>query len=187
MDEKQKSHSYLLFRFIQIPLNGMTSAAIIFVVTVLVAATSYLLVNSTQILAENLEVPTFFLAVIVVAAASSVADTFVSIAAALRGDDSGAVSNVFGSNIFNICVCLGIPLVINSGLNNWEPISLMQDGKPMEGLIGLQVMLGVLSAITLTMMWHNRQITRRKAIIFCGLYGIFITYAVVGSLGLIKV
>ncbi len=184
---KEKKRSYLFFNLSSIPLNGMTSCSILGVVTLLIAGTSYFLVHSTQFLAIRLEVPMFFLAVIIAAAASSVPDTFVSIAAAMRGDDSGAVSNVFGSNIFNICVCLGVPLIINSGMNGWEPISLLQGGKPMEGLIGLQVLLGVLSTITLAMMWHNRQITRTKAIIFCGLYGVFIAYAVVGSLGLMNV
>ncbi|VAX37589.1 hypothetical protein MNBD_PLANCTO02-6 [hydrothermal vent metagenome] len=185
--EREKNHSFLFFNMIKIRLNAFSSWGIVGVVTLFIAGTSYILVHSTHILAEQLHVPTFFLAVIVVAAASSVPDTFVSIAAAMRGDDSGAVSNVFGSNIFNICVCLGVPLIINSGINNWEPVSLMQNGKPMEGLFGLQVLLGLLTTITLAMMWHNRQITRTKAIWFCGLYGIFITYAVAGSLGLINV
>ena len=185
--EQHKTESYLCYNLFRVTLSQGTSWGIIAVVTLLVAGASFFLVESTRSLADQLHVPMFFLAVIVAAAASSVPDTFVSIAAAMRGDDSGAVSNVFGSNIFNICVCLGVPLLINSGMNGWQPVSLMQDGKPIEGLIGLQVLLGIFSTITLAMMWHNRQITRFKAIVFCGLYGVFITYAVVGSLGLVKV
>ena len=186
-EEHGKTESYFCYNLFRMKLSQRTSWGIIAVVTLLVAGASFFLVESTRALAVQLHVPMFFLAVIVAAAASSVPDTFVSIAAAMRGDDSGAVSNVFGSNIFNICVCLGVPLLINSGMNDWQPVSLMQDGKPIEGLIGLQVLLGVFSTITLAMMWHNRQITRFKAIVFCGLYGVFITYAVVGSLGLMKV
>ena len=32
-------------------------------------------------------------------------------------------------------------------------------------------------------MWHNRQLTRNKAIVLCALYGVFIAYAVAGSFG----
>ena len=60
----------------------------------------------------------------------------------------------------------------------------MQDGKPMAGLVGLRILLVALTAITLGIIWHKRQITQTKAYILCGLYVVFIGYAVAGSLGL---
>ena len=137
----------------------------------------------TRELADVMQVPTFFVAVIVAAAASSVPDTFLSIGSGLRGDDSGAVSNAFGSNIFDICVCLSIPLLVNSYLIGWEPVSLLQDGEPISGLFGLRILLVVLTIVTLGIIWHKHQLTRTKAIVLCGLYLVFVGYAVLGSLG----
>ena len=115
-------------------------------------------------------------------------DTLLSVGAALRGDDSGAVSNAFGSNIFDICVCLAVPLMLGSFLNGWQPVSLLDEsGEPMVGLVGLRMLLGVLTVVTLAIMWHNRQLTRTKAIVLCALYGVFIAYAVLGSLGVLTV
>jgi Ca2+/Na+ antiporter len=133
-----------------------------------------------------LNVPTFFVAVILAAAVSSVPDTFLSVGAALRGDDSGAVSNAFGSNIFDICVCLSIPLLVNAGLTGWQPVSMLQDGVPIPGLVGLRILLAVLTGLTLIIIWHKQQVTRAKAILLCFLYLVFVAYAVLGSLNILK-
>ena len=60
-------------------------------------------------------------------------------------------------------------------------------GEPMQGLMGLRILLFALSGITLLILWHNRQLTRNKAFVLCGLYGVFIAYAVLGSLGILNV
>lgn len=112
-------------------------------------------------------------------------DTFLSLGSARRGDDSGAVSNAFGSNILDICSCLSIPLLVSSYLRGWDPVPLVQDGKPLVGLVGLRVLLRVLSPITLGILWHKHHVTRTKAFMLIGLYHVFIAYAVVGSMGLV--
>ena len=104
----------------------------------------------------------------------------------MRGDDDGAVANAFGSNIFDISICLTIPLFIGSYLNGWQPIEMTQDGEPIAGLVGLRIMLFSLTGITLAIMWHNRQLTFAKALVLCGLYLVFIAYAVLGSLGMLE-
>jgi len=174
----------LFFGYVNIPLNHTTAWPIIIASTIVAATACYFLVEVTRQTAAELAVPTFFVAVILAAAASSVPDTFLSIGSAMRGDDSGAVSNAFGSNIFDICICLSIPLLVNSYLTGWQPVSLLQDGEPIAGLTGLRILLVVLTLVTLAIIWHNRQLTRNKAFVLCGLYGIFILYAVLGSLGI---
>jgi Ca2+/Na+ antiporter len=182
--EKVADRARLLFGFVSLPLNGLTVWLVILGSTTIAAAACYFLVTAVLETATLLDVPAFFVAVILAAAASSVPDTLLSIGASRRGDDSGAVSNAFGSNIFDICVCLSVPLLISCYLNDWRPITLLQDGKPMVGLLGLQGLLLVLTLITLLIIWHKRQVTLFKAVILCGLYAVFIAYAVLGSLGI---
>ena len=110
-------------------------------------------------------------------------DTLLSIGAAIRGDDSGAVSNAFGSNIFDICICLTVPLFINSYLNGWGPVALTSGGEPISGLVDLRILLCGLTVITLLIMWHRRQLNLLKSIILCLLYLVFLAYAIAGSLG----
>jgi Ca2+/Na+ antiporter len=181
--EEELKSAGAFFGYVTIPLNVMTTIGIIGVCMLIAAGACFFLVEATIDTARTLNIPAFFIAVIVAAAASSVPDTFLAIGAARRGDDSGAVSNAFGSNIFDICICLSIPLLINSWMTDWQPVSLLQDGKPIAGLEGLRILLVTLTVVNLIIMWHNRQITRFKAIIMCGLYLIFVGYAVMGSLG----
>jgi len=182
-DEKKAVQSArLLFGLWHLPLNGKTAGLLILGCTAVAAAACYFLVDAVLETARLLDVPAFFVAVILAAAASSVPDTFLSIGASRRGDDSGAVSNAFGSNIFDICVCLSIPLLISSYLNKWQPIELLEDGRPMVGLLGLQSLLWILTVITLVIIWHKRQVTVPKAMMLFGLYAVFIAYAVLGSL-----
>ena len=182
-DEEEPDAASVLFGLLEIPLTTLTAWLVIVVATIVAAASCYWLVEVTREGAAVLKVPIFFIAVIVAAAASSVPDTFLSIGASRRGDDDGAVANAFGSNIFDICVCLAIPLLVGCYLSGWAPISLTQNGEPMPGLVGIRVLLCVLTIVTLLIMWHNQQLTRRKAFVLCGLYGVFVLYAIAGSLG----
>ena len=172
-----------LFGKFSVKLNHTTAWTVIAISTLFAAAACYWLVEVTTETATELNVPLFFVAVILAAAASSVPDTFLSVGAARRGDDDGAVSNAFGSNIFDICICLTIPLLVGSYLNGWQPIEMSGDGSPIPGLYGLRILLCALSLITLLIMWHNRRLTRNKAIVLCGLYMIFVAYAIAGSFG----
>ncbi|MFH1921515.1 MAG: hypothetical protein ABIP48_16745 [Planctomycetota bacterium] len=187
---EEEAHERVGFFFgcFRMRLNQGTALLVLAVSTAIAAVACYFLVETVHDTANLLNVPTFFVAVILAAAASSLPDMFLSIGASRRGDDSGAVSNAFGSNIFDICVCLSIPLLLASWLNGWQPISLMQirDGvlQPMEGLVGLRILLWVLSVITLLIIWHKRQVTRTKGVILIFLYCIFIAYAVLGSLNI---
>ena len=177
----------VLFGLFEVKLTPGSGYSILCICTLIAAAACYWLVHVTHHLAGILGVPLFFVAVIVAAAASSVPDTFLSIAAAKRGDDDGAVSNAFGSNIFDICVCLSIPLLVSCYLNGWEPISLSPDGETLEGLFGLQVLLVASTVVTLLIMWRDLRLTATKSWVLVSLYGIFIAYAVIGSLGILRV
>ncbi len=185
-EEEDAREAGVFFGMFKVSLHASTAWAIIICSTLVSALACYFLVEVTYKAADVLAVPAFFVAVIIAAAASSVPDTLLAIGAAMRGDDSGAVSNAFGSNIFDICVCLSIPLLVNSYLLGWQPVSLLQDGQPASGLVGLRILLVVLTISTLGIMWHRRQLTRTKALVLCGSYVLFIGYAVLGSLGMFE-
>lgn len=158
----------------------MASVVTTLVVSTLVAAAAcYFLVELTNHSARAMNVPAFFVAVILAAAASSVPDTFMSLGAARRGDDSGAISNVFGSNIFDICIGMSIPLLVCCYLNDWQPLILAGDNRDtIQGVAGLRVLLFVLTGTVMVMLWRRRIITRSMGYFFCCLYLVFVAYAV---------
>ena len=181
-EEGAAGSARVFFHCCRVPLNRGSAWGLLAAATGVAAVACYFLVEAVYATAGELNVAPFFVAVILAAAASSLPDMFLSIGAARRGDDSGAISNAFGSNIFDICICLSLPLLLACFLNGWQPISLLQDGKPMAGLVGLRMLLWVLSLLTLGIIWHKRRVTRVNGIILCGLYCVFIAYAILGSL-----
>ena len=79
--------------------------------TATIAAACYFLADAVIMSANALGVPAYFTAVILGAVATSVPDTFISYQDAVKGDYDDAVSNAIGSNIFDICIALGLPLL----------------------------------------------------------------------------
>ena len=83
--------------------------------TLTIAGACYLLSESVMLSADALGIAPYFTAVILGAAATSVPDTILSYKDAMKGDYDDAVANAVGSNIFDICVALGLPLALYSG------------------------------------------------------------------------
>jgi cation:H+ antiporter len=80
--------------------------------TIVIGVACYGVSWSVTKVAMELEIPIYFVAVIIAAAATSVPDTAISVRNALSGEYDDAVSNAVGSNIFDICVALGLPLFV---------------------------------------------------------------------------
>lgn len=96
-----------------IPVKGSFSAIMLLLFsTSVIGLACWLLVNSCHEVGNELGIQVYFVAVILAAAATSVPDTFISIKDAMKGNYEDAVSNALGSNIFDICVCLGLPLML---------------------------------------------------------------------------
>ena len=66
------------------------------------------MVDSTKILAKNFGISDRIIAVTVVAIGTSIPELATSIIAAFKKEDSLAVGNLIGSNIFNVLAVLGI-------------------------------------------------------------------------------
>jgi cation:H+ antiporter len=97
--------------------------------------------------------------VTVLAAATSLPDTLLSVFAAKRGDGDGAIANAFASNTFDILICLGIPILVVGDLQlNWD------DGWPI-----LTCLFGA-SVTAVLLMITDWKITRLESIFKLALY-----------------
>lgn len=77
-----------------------------------IGVSCYWLVEACYNIGDILGIKTYFVAVILAAAATSIPDTIISLKDARKGDYDDAVANALGSNIFDICVCLGLPIFL---------------------------------------------------------------------------
>ena len=73
---------------------------------------SYVLVEASIGLGNLLGIDAVIMSFVVIAAGTSAPDTVLSVLSAKRGNYDAAVSNVFGSNIFDICICLSVPVAV---------------------------------------------------------------------------
>ena len=84
---------------------------------------SHLLVEASLALGDMLGIDGVIMGFVVIAAGTSVPDTALSVISAKKGQYDAAISNVFGSNIFDICICLSIPILLALAING-EPTSI---------------------------------------------------------------
>ena len=154
------------------PLTAGRAWLLLLVAMLLIAAGTGALVEACTLLGEWLGIKVYFLALVVAAAATSLPDTILSVRDARRGNHDDAVSNAFGSNIFDITFALGLPLLLYVMV--FEPIAIsVQERQELTHLILLLI------GVTLLVLWlflSGKGINRLKSQILLFLYAAFIFY-----------
>ncbi|MGB3464413.1 MAG: hypothetical protein WBA74_04050 [Cyclobacteriaceae bacterium] len=123
---------------------------------------------------EGLGIPVMFVALILASAASSFPDTMISIKDAKKGQYDDALSNALGSNIFDVCFALGLPLFV---------FTLMQGPIEMDPEISrlsteLRFLLLILTIFALLIFVVGKYIGKTKALIMLTVYFLFVLYIV---------
>ncbi len=142
--------------------------------TLIMAAACAGIVEGCKGIADALEIHPLFVALILVAAVSSVPDTIISIKDAKKGNYDDALSNVLGSNIFDITISMGLPLAIFLLFTN-QKINFIEAGPT---FIDVQVMLLLVTVVTISIYYFSREMHRLHVGILGILYGVFILYAI---------
>jgi cation:H+ antiporter len=105
-DEFQKVEVNTLGKVIFFFISGMIG----------IAVSIHFLVNASLNLFDYLGLSRITAGVTILAAATSLPDTVLSVISAKRGESDAALSNALGSNTFDILICLGMPIFIMGGL-----------------------------------------------------------------------
>lgn len=98
-DEKPKFKLWKSLLFVLIGLGGIILG-------------SDLVVNNASDIAKNIGLSERVIALTVIAFGTSLPELVTTIVSAKKGEQDLLIGNIIGSNIFNICVVLGIPVVI---------------------------------------------------------------------------
>ena len=91
------------------------SITIAFLCCIVVIVSSDIVVENAQVLATLLGVGTKIITMTVVVIGTSLPEMTMTVVAAKKGEFDIAIGNIIGTNIFNIGVVLGLPLVIYGG------------------------------------------------------------------------
>lgn len=119
-------------------------------------------------------IPVIFVSVVIASAATSVPDTILSIRDAKAGNYDDAVSNAIGSNIFDVCFALGLPLflytLVYGDITMTEEIVVYSSE--------LRILLFVLTSIAVLIYLFGKTMGRLKAFLLLSIYAIFTLYIV---------
>ncbi len=142
--------------------------------TAFIALGSAGLVKGTEYIANDWDINPLFIAFVLVAAASSVPDTIISIKDAKKGNYDDALSNVLGSNIFDITISMGLPLAVYLMITG-ETIYFKEAGAT---LIDIRIMLLFITIITMLVFYFSKELRWKQVSILAILYIFFIVYSI---------
>lgn len=138
------------------------------------AGACWLLAEAVVWAADALHIPVYFSSVILAAAATSVPDTVLSVKSARKGDYDNALSNALGSNIFDITICLGVPLLLYAllfGAIDLSGLGAMEDQ--------VQTLRIVLFGVTVLVTWLFlivREVGKGSALLLLSIYGLWLAW-----------
>ena len=136
-------------------------------VTALLLLSSYFLVSSTTDLARMIGVSEGIIALSMIAFGTSLPELSVSVAAATKNQGDILVGNIFGSNVSNLLLVLGVAALI-------EPYKV--DGLTLK--LDFPLML-LLSILMVAFLYGKKGIQGKKSIVLLGLYGLTILRCIV--------
>lgn len=130
------------------------------------------LVRPSLALGRIFNTPSFLWGLTVIAIATSLPDTFVSIKAARRGESVISLANALGSNIFDLLIAI--------------PIGVLIAGQATINFAVTAPLMGVLTLATIVLFALLRTglvLTTAECWVLLGLYGVFIGWMVLETLG----
>jgi len=122
-----------------------------------------LFVDGAVMAATMLGVPELVIGLTVVAIGTSLPELATSLIAMVRGESAISLGNVVGSNIFNICLVLGVVAMV---------VPLHLDAQVMR--MDMIVMLGFSVAVGM-LAWRGKQLSRVEGAILLGGYVLYVT------------
>lgn len=131
---------------------------------------SELVVSSASTIAASIGVSDRMIALTIVAFGTSLPELITTIKAAKRGENELLVGNIIGSNIFNICIVLGLPVALFGTItpSSFEVIDLIM-------LVGATVILLLVSR-------SDRKITRLEGILMLAIFTIYYGYIITSAI-----
>ena len=153
-------------------INTANAWLLMMVSVMVIGGACAMLVFACEDLGKAMGIHTFFVAVVIASAATSVPDTIISYKDALRGQYDDAVANALGSNIFDICFALGAPLFFFTLF--YTPIEM--NPETIENVSELWGLLLILTIAAFLIYYIGDSMGRFKAFLLLGIYFVFTLY-----------
>ena len=137
------------------------------------------LVHACEELAGVMGLAPYFIAVVLASAATSVPDTIISYRDAMNGEFDDAVANALGSNIFDVCFALGLPLFVYPLI--YAPIEM--PAETVANVAELRVSLFLLTLVAFVIFYFNKGMGIVHAVFLLLLYVAFTVFVMSKAYG----
>ena len=125
---------------------------------------SNLIVDNVEAFATSIGISQKIISVTVISIGTSLPELVTTIIAAKKGENSMAIGNIIGSNIFNICIVLGLPVIILG-----EAVTTAFTFVDVIFMAASAILLWIFSAT-------GREIKRLEAVVFLAVYAGYVGY-----------
>ena len=149
-------------------LNTWKASLILLISLVIISFACKELVTSSEQLSKQLNMNLFFITFFIAAVASSIPDTILSVKDAQNEKYKDAFSNAYGSNIFDICIGIGLPVLVYLLVNDIDVISTTSTSK--NNIVFLSSIFLIAFSIPITLIYWFKEINFYRSIIIVGLY-----------------
>ena len=160
-------------------INALKEWGILLGCIVLILIGVEMLLRVAITLGEALETPTFLWGMTIVAAATSIPDTFVSVRASVMGRVESSLSNVLGSNVFDLLVAVPVGVMLVGAIE----VNFTQ-------IVPMMTFLVVATIVMLVFMLRDMELSMRESHVMILLYaafGIWISLEAFGVMNLLGV
>lgn len=146
---------------------------------VIIAYASYWLVIAAEALAKAVDIPPAIIALTILAGGSSIPEMISSAIVAKQGRGDMAIANAIGSNIFDILMSLGLPVLI----------FILIKGEPLTNLGGANInssiilLFTTLIAVILLLFVQKFKASRPFGLLLISLYVVYVIAAYMGWIG----
>ena len=143
---------------------------ILFISLVIISISCEKLVTSSENLSQQLNLNLFFVTFFIAAVASSIPDTILSIKDAESKKYKDAFSNAYGSNIFDICIGIGLPVLMYLLINDIERIQTTTNLEFTNDILFISSLLLIAFSLPISLIYWLKDLNITRAIVIISLY-----------------
>lgn len=113
---------------VDVKYDSIPIAIIILILSiVLISLSSNIIVDNAVKIAKSLNISEKLITMTAIVIGTSLPEMFMTVSSARKGEFDMAIGNIIGTNIFNICIVLGLPIAIygDISLSNFSMIDIM--------------------------------------------------------------
>ena len=148
----------------EVKYGAFMSILLIILALLITIFSSDLIVNNAVALANELNISKKIITMVIIVIGTSLPELVMTVTSARKGEFDMAVGNIIGTNIFNICVVLGVPVVIYGNVD-------------LGGFNFADILVVFLSSFFLYVFAKSEKIiSRREAIFMIGIFVIYYVY-----------